>query len=458
MTAIANHLIHSTLFAAVAGLLTLAFRKNRAQVRYALWLAASIKFLIPFSLLIALGSHFGTRTTVVIAALALTEQLTQPFVAPARLHAPTNWLPTALAIIWILGFAFILTNWYRRWRNVQAAIRAAAFREPGVYGIFRPILFLPTGIENHLTPAQLKSILDHELCHIRRRDNLATAIHMTVEAVFWFHPLVWWLGARLMEERERACDEQVLREGNEPQTYAEAILKICELYLESPLPCISGITGANLKNRIEAIMANRIARPLSRAKSTLLAAAATTALAIPIAIGILNAPILIAESPAQPAPTNIPKFKSVSIKPCPPSTLNSSCATLYTLIKTAYAATASPFITGGPIWISMDHYHINTPTEEMMRGPMLQALLESRFQLKLHRETKQSAMYALTVAPGADPETTSVLPMTPKLLRPSVPKESCIQRPHHRRLLHPHRPHRTALRIPEALRRALPTN
>ena len=52
-----------------------------------------------------------------------------------------------------------------------------------------------------------------------RRDNLAAAIHMVVEAIFWFHPLVWWIGARLVEERERACDEEVLRLGNEPTVY-----------------------------------------------------------------------------------------------------------------------------------------------------------------------------------------------------------------------------------------------
>ncbi len=52
-----NHLWQSTLFAVAAGLLTVAFRKNRAQVRYWLWLSASLKFLIPFSLLMSLGSH-----------------------------------------------------------------------------------------------------------------------------------------------------------------------------------------------------------------------------------------------------------------------------------------------------------------------------------------------------------------------------------------------------------------
>ena len=77
---------------------------------------------------------------------------------------------------------------------------------------------------------------------------------MIVEAVFWFHPLVWWISARLMEERERACDEGVLELGSEPQVYAESILKTCEFCVESPLACVSGVTGADLKKRIVRIM------------------------------------------------------------------------------------------------------------------------------------------------------------------------------------------------------------
>ncbi len=63
---------------------------------------------------------------------------------------------------------------------------------------------------------------------------------MFVETVFWFHPLVWWIGKRMVEERERACDEEVLRLGNEPRVYAEGILNVCKLYMESPLACVSG--------------------------------------------------------------------------------------------------------------------------------------------------------------------------------------------------------------------------
>ena len=99
--------------------------------------------------------------------------------------------------------------------------------EPGVFGIFRPIVVLPEGIAEQLTTAQFEAVLAHELCHARRRDNLAAAVHMLAEALFWFHPLVWWIGVRLVEERERACDEEVLRTAADPQNYAEGIVAVC---------------------------------------------------------------------------------------------------------------------------------------------------------------------------------------------------------------------------------------
>jgi len=52
-----NHLWQSTLFGGAAALLALMLRSNRAQTRYWVWFAASAKFLIPFSLLVGLGTH-----------------------------------------------------------------------------------------------------------------------------------------------------------------------------------------------------------------------------------------------------------------------------------------------------------------------------------------------------------------------------------------------------------------
>jgi bla regulator protein BlaR1 len=240
-----------------------------------------VKFLIPFSLLVDVGSHVGRHEAPPITPPGLSyliEQASQPFAMSAPLASPAapvsssvNWIAAVLYAVWAIGFATLALSWWLRWRGLRVALRTAspldlpigikamispAFAEPGVFGIHQPVLLLPVGITDCLTLSQLKAIVAHELCHVRRHDNLATAIHMGVEALFWFHPLVWWLGARLMEERERACDEEVLLMGSEPEAYAEGILKICELYLNSPLQCVSGVTGGkppeeNRRNHVE---------------------------------------------------------------------------------------------------------------------------------------------------------------------------------------------------------------
>jgi beta-lactamase regulating signal transducer with metallopeptidase domain len=333
------HLWQSTLFASVAGLLTLAFRKNRANVRFWLWLSASLKFFVPFALLMTFGSRLdwapaaqrmvAQRLPVPQVSFAV-ERIAAPFPEPLQFapaaHGAVNWTPFALLGFWACGFAGIAFIRLRSWRRVRAAVRASAplripaaveirssasILEPSVVGFLRPILLLPEGIVERLTPSQLEAVLAHELCHVRRRDNLFASIHMVVEALFWFHPLVWWIGARLVEERERACDECVLTTGSEPRIYADAILSVCKLYMESPLVCVSGVTGANLKRRIEAIMANRTGQGLNRAKKFLLAAAGIAALAGPVAIGIV---IGVGNTPAihaQPSSTSAPRALDV---------------------------------------------------------------------------------------------------------------------------------------------------
>jgi beta-lactamase regulating signal transducer with metallopeptidase domain len=311
-----NHVWQSTVFAAAAGLLTVAFHKNRAKVRYWLWFSASVKFLVPFALLMSLGSHFAWRPAapavsfrVVRIALPFPEAL--PFAPAAPRHA--DWVPIAMLGVWACGFAGIAAMRLRGWRRIRGAVRSSAvidipatvevrsaqgLLEPGVVGWLRPILLLPEGIAERLTAAQLEAVLAHELCHVRRRDNLFASIRMMVEAMFWFHPLVWWISARLVEERERACDEEVLRLGSEARDYAEGIVNVCKLYVESPLACVSGVTGADIKKRIEAIMAGSVALKLNFAKKVALAMAGMAALAAPIVIGMMHAPAMRAQTQA----------------------------------------------------------------------------------------------------------------------------------------------------------------
>lgn len=467
-TPVLNHLWQSTLFAGIAGLLTLALRKNRAQTRYWVWLAASVKFLIPFSLLASIGSYveWPSRHQIAPASLsAVMQQVSEPFsseVLVATLPAAPSKADRTLELLmlaWAIGFAAVGVRWCLRWRRVRAIVRRAprlplpigievrsspAMFEPGVFGIFRPVLLLPEGITDRLTPGQLGSIVAHEMCHIRRRDNLATAAHMVVEGVFWFHPLVWWLGARLVEERERACDEEVLRTGSDPQIYAEGILKVCEFYLESPLECVAGVSGANLKKRIEEIMANRVAQKLNFSRKMLLTGAGVLAVAGPIAIGI-SAPQMRAQS--QPTAH---AFEVVSVKPYkgdyrdmrPPEFLPggrfTSRAPLLMVIATAYnIPVQGPLarLTGVPGWLNFNSlegvYDIEataakgsipeglSPIARAESGRlMLQALLADRFKLVIQRETKEMPVYELVVGTGG-----------PKLPKADIQEKDCPDTP-----------------------------
>jgi len=470
--ALGDHLWQSTLFAIGAGLLTLLLRNNHARARYWLWLAASVKFLIPFSLLVGIGSHLawsrgsmGTKAGLYFAMEEVGQPFTQPAasvisgatrstVSPSLFHL----LPAVLAVAWLCGFAVVLFVWCLRWRQVSAAMRESAplregrevealrrleriggvekridmllsraSLEPGVFGIARPVLVWPEGISERLGDAHLEAILAHELRHVRRRDNLAAAIHMVVEAIFWFHPLVWWLGARLVEERERACDEEVVELGSERQVYAESILKVCEFCVESPLACVSGITGADLKKRMVHIMTERVVRKLDFSRKLLLTAAVFVAFALPIGLGIMNATQGRAEAQTETPGADASAYKSASVQPhqsadggnervgifFSPYGFTARGATLQTVIGAAYGVQAD-LISGAPDWVSSEKYDIDVKLPdaagegqkpaggigiEKLRMP-LQAVLADYFKLTLHRQTRDLPVYELVVAEG----------------------------------------------------------
>jgi hypothetical protein len=166
----------------------------------------------------------------------------------------------------------------------------------------------------------------------------------------------------LVEERERACDEEVLRLGNVPQVYAQGILNVWKLYLESPLVCMPGVTGSNLKRRIETIMKNRIKRELGVGEKLLLAIADLVALVGPLAAGMTDVPALWAQLgmtvPTVAPASSLPAFEVASIKPSNPGSQLKvdfapggrflvSHATLRFLIKIAYCAATIILLHGG---------------------------------------------------------------------------------------------------------------
>jgi uncharacterized protein (TIGR03435 family) len=127
----------------------------------------------------------------------------------------------------------------------------------------------------------------------------------------------------------------------------------------------------------------------------------------------------------QPATAVTPKFEVASVKPCSgdgslirggrgstagggsPGRFDLSCRTLLSIIEAAYTSGMPPLppIEGGPAWISSERHTVEAmaegnPGAATMRGPMLQALLQDRFQLKTHLETKFVSGFALVVAKG----------------------------------------------------------
>ena len=236
---VANHLWQSTVFALGAATLALILRGVPARIRYWLWLAASLKFLLPFSLLLFLGSSLvPARVTISRLQPATYYSLdvaSQPFTFTPVLSGPmgstllSGRSPTAhmlfiVGAVWVVGVLIVVGSWIIRWRSIATALQPArparegfeasllcklqervnmrrpiplfmsdASLEPGIFGIVSPKLVWPQGMSKRLSEAQIEAILAHELAHARYLDNLTALLHMLVEAIFWFHPIVWWL-------------------------------------------------------------------------------------------------------------------------------------------------------------------------------------------------------------------------------------------------------------------------
>lgn len=468
--AVANHLWQSTVFLVLVALVTLALRQNHARARHALWVAASAKFLLPFSLLVAVGSYFSWVHAAPSGDFSLylvIDQAVQPFqgstapqisqaAAIAVVHSSSvaHVLPAVLIAIWFCGFAGILVTWCIRWGHICRCVRESqplrrgreidslrrvqragggrrdieirlltGFLEPGIFGIFRATLLWPEGVSEQLSDGHLDAIIAHEVSHVRRRDNLAAAVHMLVQAIFWFHPLVWCIGARLVEERERACDQDVLDSGVERRVYAESIVKICEFCLQSPVPCISGVTGADLKQRIAGIMSHGTARKLDLPRKLVLVATAFAVSAVPIALGLANGSRVPVQSRTDASHPY--QFEVASIKPdksgtpgtrmrLAPAGFSGNNVPIKLLVRIAFDVQDNQII-GAPAWLGSDYYDIEAKidgatvdtlhqmSEEdalAARRQMLQALLADRMRLVIHRETREQPLYEMVIAKG----------------------------------------------------------
>jgi uncharacterized protein (TIGR03435 family) len=360
--------------------------------------------------------------------------------------------PSAVLLaVWIAGAAFFLLRMIfglqqvrelRRfglpWRDGQSvvdrlALAAGIHRRievslheslpaPVTCGIVRPAIVLPPDVQDW-EAEDLNRAIVHELEHVRRFDWASHCLARVACAVYWFHPLVWAAWRQLALEAERSCDDAVLMR-SEATAYADQLVGLARRLSIAQPPALAMANRSDLSARVGSVLDGSRAR--GRAGALLVAVACAVAAVVVLTMS----PLRMVAAPQAVAPAavpNIPKWDAVSIKRCTnapvtpvegrgagngnsPDRLTVNCWNMYTLINTAYIisgrSSPPPYrveIEHLPSWADSERYTIEAkaegaPGQGIMRGPMLQALLEDRFALKIHPETKEGGAYILTVA------------------------------------------------------------
>jgi TonB family protein len=327
---IGNHLWQSTLFGAVALFCIYLLRRSPARVRYTVWVITLCKFALPAILLALLASQigfdfsalrFGQSRDNARVFVQFTEPIYQLQWQESATETPQhqNDIYSLLTILWFCGFLALSWRWLKQRRQFLKAMRAGSFVrhgteaytlkrvqswlqikrnirlvlspaivEPGVWGVFRPVVVLPEMMADHLSEAELEAVMMHELIHIARWDNLISHLQMLLRNLFWFHPLVWLMDKQLLSERETACDEKVVELGGAHGIYAASLLKVLRFCLGLRVAGVSAASGSNLRRRIEKIMNEDSQHTLSASHRIILGVIVTGVIVFSVAAGVVS--------------------------------------------------------------------------------------------------------------------------------------------------------------------------
>jgi bla regulator protein blaR1 len=352
------------------------------------------------------------------------------------------------ALPWRQGTAMARALFPDRRRPIEVVLHDA-IAGPMTCGIMRPAIVLPADVRSW-PPDDLQRALLHELEHIRRADWVTQTATRALCAVYWFHPLVWIAWQQLVLEAERACDDAVVRR-SDATAYADQLVLLAERISASgqPQPAMAG--RHDLVTRVGAVLDARQVR--GRAGFRWIAFAGGVAVLLAATISPLRVVPALAQEAKDTKQAKDTKeaedtkdqdrFEVASIRPCraeeappgpargtaggtnasfSPGRMNIPCVTVEQLIYLAYASyganedmrlandglggpSNSTKVRGGPDWVHSQHdkYAVEATapgaTERtVLLGSMLRALLEERFKLKMHRDSEEVPMYALTVA------------------------------------------------------------
>lgn len=261
-----HSLWQAALLAAVAGVGMLLMHRRPARERYFLSVSALTGVLL--WAVITFLSYYEPApelTTAVIVSGDLSALDLTPTSSDwtggiaAQFSGYFNRNAPLIATIWMLGMTFFLLRmlgallyanqlkrrhvttlpekWQQSMHNfarrigIKRAVRlleSAAIKTPMTIGYLKPVILLPVGMVNNLSPQQVEAILAHELAHIYRSDFLVNIFQAIIETLFYFNPAVWWLSAAVRAEREDCCDDIAILHCNNSLDYAKALVSVQE--------------------------------------------------------------------------------------------------------------------------------------------------------------------------------------------------------------------------------------
>jgi uncharacterized protein (TIGR03435 family) len=272
---------------------------------------------------------------------------------------------------------------------------------PMACGLARPAIVFPLDVRTWCDD-DVRRALTHELEHVRRNDWITLCLARIVCAAYWFHPLVWIAKRQLCVNAERACDDAVLRDSH-ALGYADQLVTLAERTLgRTRRPLLAMANRSDLSVRVHAVLDIRQQRGPAGVGARM-----TVAIAAAASVVLLSPLQTVATALEQTPSVARPQFEVASIKPSAgdsmihvrplPGRLTAN-ATLQVLMQYAYGV--QPFqIAGGPGWLASARYQIEAKASAAANSNqlflMLQPLLEDRFQLKSHRETKELPMFTL---------------------------------------------------------------
>jgi hypothetical protein len=211
-------------------------------------------------------------------------------------HPASPWPELALGL-YLLGLGALLVRLTigtvrartlaRRAVHRDGRLTSASCAAPVTVGWFHPVVLLP---ENWIqwSPAQIQAVWTHELAHARRRDPLVQWLALFNRAVFWFHPVAWWIERQLSALAEEACDAAVVKAGHDPREYAECLLYMARSVMQAGARLDLGMAmpGSFLSQRLRKILEDAPVPRASRARMAC-AVAACAVLSAALAAGTL---------------------------------------------------------------------------------------------------------------------------------------------------------------------------